>query len=219
MREIYISEYADARLLRYLSEKGYAIKPVRNDARLGEFTGAHADLHMTKLGALPSSPVLMADERDFAPDYPRNAAYCAVCLDKYIIHRLDITAKPLKIAAESLGLAPIGIRQGYSKCSCVVVDGASVITSDDGIARALAPYSDIDVLKVSAGYVELAGFDTGFLGGASGRVEGEIVFNGDLSRHPDFEKICEFIQSRSLAVKYFSEYPLRDIGSIIEYSR
>ena len=62
---------------------------------------------------------------------------------------------------------------------------------------------------------ELPGYDTGFLGGTSGRVGDEIVFNGDLSAHPDFEAIKDFIRSRGLQIKYFESYPLRDIGSII----
>ena len=43
----------------------------------------------------------------------------------------------------------------------------------------------------------------------------EIVFNGDLSAHPDFNVISAFIESRGLSCVYFKDYPLTDIGSII----
>ncbi len=63
--------------------------------------------------------------------------------------------------------------------------------------------------------MELPGYDTGFIGGTSGRVGDEIIFNGDLSAHPDCQAIRQFIEERGLKVRYFSGYPLRDIGSII----
>ena len=106
------------------------------------------------------------------------------------------------------------MKQGYACCSIVPVDEDSIITADRGIARA-AEAAGIKVLTVEAGHVELPGYDTGFLGGTSGRVGDEILFNGDLSSHPDFEAIKDFIGSRGLKIKYFEGYPLRDIGSII----
>ena len=51
----------------------------------------------------------------------------------------------------------------------------------------------INVLLVEPGFVKLRGADTGFIGGASGRVDDEIVFNGDLSAHPNLKKITAFI--------------------------
>lgn len=216
MKEVFLSEKADARLVSYLSGEGYEVRLVPADARLGAI-GDHPDLSMTKLGALPSSPVLPGDPAVFAPDYPQNAACCAVCLDRYILHRRDITAPALKREADRLGLVPINVRQGYAKCACVVVDGSAVITADRGILRALREHPDIAVLPIGEGHVALPGYDTGFLGGASGRVGDEIVFNGDLSRHPDFARIVDFIASRSLGVRFFREYPLTDIGSIIEH--
>ena len=73
----------------------------------------------------------------------------------------------------------------------------------------------IDVLTIRPGYVELPGYDTGFIGGTSGRVGNEVIFNGDLSAHPDFPEIRDFIADRGIGLKYFIGYPLRDIGSII----
>ena len=117
--------------------------------------------------------------------------------------------------ARKIGLAFIHVNQGYTKCNCVVVDGNSVITADRGIVSALKKCPDIDVLPISQGFVRLEKFEYGFLGGASGKVGNEIVFNGDLSAHPDYEAICRFIEARGLSVKYFPGYPLTDIGSIL----
>ena len=46
--------------------------------------------------------------------------------------------------------------------------------------------------------------------------DNEIVFNGDLSAHPDFETIKEFIESRGLRCVWTTDMPLTDIGSVIE---
>jgi hypothetical protein len=69
------------------------------------------------------------------------------------------------------------VKQGYTKCSLVVVDEKSVITSDMGLAAALQRF-EIDVLLISQGHVALPGLQYGFLGGASGRAGDEILFNG-----------------------------------------
>ena len=114
-----------------------------------------------------------------------------------------------------LELELINVKQGYTKCNCVVVDGHSIITSDQGIIGTLKKYPDIDVLPICQGFVSLDGFEYGFLGGASGRVGDEIIFNGDLSAHPDYDSIGRFIASRHLQLKFFPEYPLTDVGSIL----
>ena len=97
-----------------------------------------------------------------------------------------------------------------------MVDGRSVITSDPGVYAALAGVPELSVLKVRPGFVSLPGYGTGFIGGASGRVGDEVVFNGDLSEHPDFRQISAFIAERGLRVKHFPGLPLTDVGSIIE---
>ena len=216
MSIIHISHLAAEPLTDYLISRGHILSVIQDDPRLGDGVGAHADLRMCKLGAVPESPIVFASRDDYSGGYPNDAAMCAVCLDKYIIHRTDITSPALLSAALSLGLTPVNVRQGYAKCGCVAVDGRSIITSDDGICSALSDVPDIDVLKISPGHVLLPGFPYGFLGGASGRIGDEIVFNGDLSAHPDFAAIEDFLCVRGLKLRYFAGYELTDIGSVIE---
>ena len=73
----------------------------------------------------------------------------------------------------------------------------------------------MNVLLIQPGNIKLFGFDTGFIGGTCGRVGNEIIFTGALDKHPDFAKIVDFIEARGLAARWFSEYPLTDIGSIL----
>ncbi len=214
MSTVLLSHRACGGLVDYLLSRGHRLRLLGDDPRCGPGVEAHPDLRFCKAG--PAGPVLGPSAPPRAPAYPDNAAMCAVLLDGFLIHRLDVTDSGILQYARARGLREVNVRQGYTKCSCVTVDGESVITSDLGIGRALAACPGITVLTVRAGHVSLPGFDTGFIGGASGRVGGEIVFNGDVSRHPDFQKMREFIVSRGLSVRYFPGEELTDIGSIIE---
>ena len=77
----------------------------------------------------------------------------------------------------------------------------------------------MNVLLVEPGFVKLRGANTGFIGGASGRIDDKIVFNGDLSAHPNFREIAGFIEERGLGCKWFGLYELEDIGSIITVTK
>jgi len=148
-------------------------------------------------------------------EYPNNICYNGVQLGSNFIHNIKYTDEKILNIAKENNLNIINVKQGYSKCSITIVDDNSVITSDEGIAKELVKHK-IDVLLIKAGSVKLEDFEYGFIGGASGRVGNEIVFNGNLEEHPDYIKIINFIEKKKLKVKYFKEYPLTDIGSIIE---
>ena len=215
MHEIYISRHAYSQLTEYLERSGAKVITVEDFPSLGTGVSSHPDLMMCKMGAAPDSPIVFASSVPSGP-YPENAAYCALVVGRYFIHRLDITAPPLMAAALKLGLKLIDLRQGYAKCSSVAVDDHSLITADPGMISALSGLPELQVLPISPGHVELPGYKCGFLGGASGRVGDTIIFNGDLEFHPDHSAIISFIEKRGLKVKYFPGFPLMDIGSIIE---
>lgn len=214
-----VSEKVELPLREYLTEKGYRLQYVFPK---NEITGSekyHPDLYMCKLGAEPSAEIFFGEREYIGIKYPQCAAYNGVVMGDIFIHKLTATAKDLMEIVRGRGYRLIDVPQGYTKCNMVVVDALHCITSDYGLAKALSSEaSQIKVLMVEKGQVELEGYPYGFLGGASGRVDGEIVFNGDLSRHSDFVRIKEFINSCGLGVKYFKDYPLRDIGSIIAVS-
>ncbi|MCI8284696.1 MAG: hypothetical protein HFE90_05435 [Firmicutes bacterium] len=73
----------------------------------------------------------------------------------------------------------------------------------------------IDSLLVRPGHVVLEGMSAGFIGGTSGAVGNTIYFNGNLSSHPDFAKITDFIEKHGFRAEWTTDIPLTDIGSII----
>ncbi len=215
MKSIYISYLAPKNIINYIKNSGCNIHLVPSGGRTYNAVDSHPDIYFCKMGVTEHPYIFRGNPAEIGAAYPQNIKFNAVCLDRYFIHNIKYTSPALLSEARETGLEFINVNQGYTKCSCVVVDGHSIITSDEGIYRALNRYSDIETLKIRAGFVNLEGFDYGFLGGASGRIGNEIIFSGNLSAHPDYSSISQFIEARGLAVKYFPEYPLTDIGSIL----
>ena len=217
MPTIYVSPLTGSPLINALKKQGFAVEFTAAAQNLHPSVAAHPDMLMCKLGAAPESELVFADLSLLTRDYPGDARYNAICLDRYFVHRLDITAPKLLKKASEHGLELINVRQGYTKCSSVVVDGKSIITADNGVASALEKLPGMDVLRVRPGYVMLPGFATGFIGGASGRIGNEVWFNGDITAHPDHSAIRSFIEERGLGIRWF-DYELEDVGSLIECS-
>lgn len=215
MSTIYLSEHTHDVLIEYLKKLGHELIFIHSTKLVYDAVSAHPDIYLCKMGANPDASIFIGDSNELGFKYPHNVKFNAVCLGDYFIHNLKYTAPQLLEAARNRGKQLIHVKQGYTKCNTVVVDDNAIITSDVGIIKALAS-TGITILPIQLGFVKLDGFSYGFIGGASGRVGNQIIFNGNLEQHPDWQKICQFIESRNLSVYYSTEYPLEDIGSIIE---
>ena len=232
MSTIYISETANPLLIKYLKQQGHNISIVEMSDITYQPVSSHPDIYMCSMG--PGKPVFFGCPEKIGRKYPENIIYNAACTGKYFIHNTKHTDPELldfiknqpsgtpeepadnlnSHQSETAGtIEIISVPQGYTKCSTLIIDENSIITSDVGIYNSC--YSKLDVLLIDKGHIRLQGFDYGFIGGTSGRVGDTIIFNGDITQHPDYEKIAAFIESRGLKIKYFAEYPLEDIGSII----
>ncbi len=220
MKKVYLSPLAGDPLREYLKSKGFVLCFTEAVSSVPEPIACHPDIIMCKLGCEGAAPVFHGDAFKLGHAYPHDILYNACCTGRYFIHNLKYTAPELMEAAsevfpcEKKPLLHVSVPQGYAKCNIVCVDENSVITSDAGIEKACTS-AGVSVLKISPKNILLPGYSYGFIGGASGRIGSEILFNGDLFAHPDFERIRTFIQSRGLSCVYFKDYPLTDIGSII----
>lgn len=231
-RYLFVSRDADKTLLTYLKRSGFCTVILRECENVYPAIQKHADITLCSLpGYLVASPLQYAHLRFLLPAsfvdklicgasepggvYPATTPYNAVQIGNLLIHNLQHTDRKILKISEKLGLIPLHVRQGYTRCNVLAIDSRSAITSDRGVSRALQA-AGIDVLEVVPGHVKLPGFPCGFLGGASGCIGDNIVFHGDLSAHPDFHRINDFISRRRLGIVYFKEFPLTDIGSIIE---
>ncbi|MEG0291192.1 MAG: hypothetical protein RR495_00680 [Anaerovoracaceae bacterium] len=211
-KNIWISKNANKNLIEYFERRDINVNILNQSNVVYNQISTHPDIYMCKLGVNNTSPVFWGNKSKISYSYPGNIIYNACSTGKYFIHNLKYTDKDLLYTATSLNQELINIKQGYAKCNILPINENSIITSDLGIAKKC---SNLDVLIISPGHIKLKGFDTGFIGGTSGIIDGTVVFNGDLSSHPDFKKIKDFITNKGLCIKYFDSYPLEDIGSII----
>ena len=107
----------------------------------------------------------------------------------------------------------INVKQGYARCSTLVC-GNLAVSADKGILSALESLG-FDTLLISAGHIDLPGYGTGFIGGAS-FVDGDgVYFFGLLSYHPDGNRIKEFILSHGAKIYELDERPLLDLGGAV----
>ncbi|WP_066504292.1 DUF6873 family GME fold protein [Abyssisolibacter fermentans] len=149
-------------------------------------------------------------------NYPEDIAYNVARVWKYAVHKVKNMDPKLKFYLLKEGLEFIDVNQGYSKCSTAIIADKAVITSDNSIYKALIKQG-IDVLHIQEGYIDLLGFDYGFIGGATSCIGGNdvILFSGDYTSHSDKLKINNFIKKNRKSSKILSDKKIIDIGSII----
>jgi len=205
MQKVYISKQANNKLVEYLRSKGLDIYFIEGSKYIDSPISMHPDIYMCKL----KDKIFFGEEYLLSSEYPNDVLYNAACVGEYIV--CSKYTSPMLINESAL--KPLIVPQGYVKCNLVVLDDTHVITEDVGIGKALEG-SGIDCLVINPHEVKLTGYPYGFIGGASGRIGNEIVFNGDITKHSDFGKIKEYIECIGLSIKSF-DYPLEDIGSII----
>lgn len=147
------------------------------------------------------------------PIYPHDTG-CNACHFGNTLIWNPKTADPI-IANELSDHGQVPVRQGYTNCTVVPIDEGSIITDDAGIAKAAA-HAGLDVLQIRSGFIELPGFETGFLGGASCMYAHDtILFTGSLQNHPDADKIFKFLEKYHIKPDFLTSLPIFDIGSIL----
>ncbi len=209
--KVYLSAQAEDDLKEYLRAQGYEIESSGPVGVLPEGISCHPDLAFCRL---TPDALFCGDISRLGAKYPADIIYNACSTGKYFIHSLKHTAQALLNVAKVSGLRLVDVPQGYAKCSIAVVSEDAIITYDRGIAEAA---SELEVLLIKPGHINLPGYNTGFIGGCTGldTYRKELVFNGDLSMHPDGDRIRDFVTAHGVTVKDFPGRPLTDIGSII----
>lgn len=216
---------------RTLTRMGYNLLKICENKMLDVTVSSHPDMTMSVMGdtlfvdsAIYNSFIninvnAVKCSRGFSSEnklnYPYDIEYNCVQVGSNLICNKKYTNGKILEFAKKNGIRIIDSKQGYAKCSTCVVSDNAIITEDDSIERC-ASENGIDVLKISKGFVKLEGYDYGFIGGASGLIEKNLLaFNGDISKHPDFQKIFKFCYKYSVGIISLSADALYDIGSII----
>ena len=154
--------------------------------------------------------IKITDETLFS-GYPNDILFDALCVNGRVYGKKGCVSR--FIIEENDEFVPV--KQGYSRCSVAMLSDSCAITADSGLAKALTR-DGIKVLLISQGNIRLEGYDTGFIGGAGGKLlDGVYCFFGDLMSHPDGKSIVEFASQNKINAVSLSDEPLCDNGGLI----
>ena len=197
----------------------YDINVIENGrcSALQEATAHHIDLVLVKVGDRWFSKDDI--EAKLSDKYPGDVLLNVASLGNTLILNPNTCAKEILDYATERNMNIIKVKQGYTKCSTLVVNNHAIITEDEGIYKAVLESSlNIDALLIKKGYVSLPGYDYGFIGGASVAIDKNVFFFGAIQKHPDYDKIKLFIDSQGKQIIQLSnDKPLLDIGGCVEY--
>lgn len=164
-----------------------------------------------KLNSLGYSPAL--SKETLSPEYPSDVIFNCFELSGKIYGFEKSISSLIKEYARDNGIVIRNVRQGYAKCSVCKVTRSAIITSDPSIAKAVSS-DGADVLLIRSGYVDIDGYDYGFIGGCGGCDGENVYFCGDVSRHPDGELIKKFCEKHNKTCISLSNDNLFDVGSL-----
>ena len=198
----------------------------KND-KLSDEVSCHADL---QLGLLDGNTVVVGKNEtqlrnrleklgfnvlesflELENKYPMEAQLDFLALENTIIANSKIIEKMQLLKKSQI----LHINQGYAKCNIAVVNSKALITSDNSIAK-VCQNAGFDVLQIQSGYIDLDGYDTGFIGGCCGLIsENCLAVCGDLQTHIDYVKIKNFLNKYNISVLKLFDGNLKDVGGII----
>ena len=156
--------------------------------------------------------IIITDE-EISAKYPNDVRFNCVQFGNIIYGKRKSTSRLIVEHADHNGLSFCDVKQGYTKCSvCKINDGAA-ITSDKSLYNALTK-NGVDVLLISPSHITLVGYDCGFIGGCTGTTDSSVYFSGNISLHPDGEKIRDFCLKHRKTPVSLSDSVLFDCGTM-----
>ena len=216
---------------RYLLKEGFFLIKLVSDPDLTEAVASHPDTLLfysdkqiiTTADYCDAAAYVFSDIREYAldvrvtftadrrkKDYPYDCIMNALVIGKRIFCKADSVSDGVKEFAKRKGYNIVHTKQGYPACS-VLTFGNSAITADRGLASLLSE-NGVRVTLISPGGISLPPYEYGFIGGACGVAEGKVYFFGDISTHPDGERICAAIRDEGYIPVSLSDGALRDLG-------
>lgn len=221
----------DEKILSYFCRKG--IKVIKNAANLSIDTAVstHADMACVHLGgnriitdkkqfslACELSNIgmnVLHSKNSVSGGYPYDIGLNFAFVGNSVFG--NFTYADNTLLDETENSERISVKQGYCKCSVLVVGDNAVITDDEGIHRKAAE-NGTESLLVTKGDISLDGHPYGFIGGASGKISRDtVLFFGNIEKHRDFNRIVEFLSEHGCKYECTDKDDLRDIGGFIPF--
>ena len=163
---------------------------------------------------------IIKSQAHVADKYPNDIAFNCFTLENSIYGNINFLSKDIIYFAKKENYKLISVKQGYAKCSTVVLGNDAVISADKGITNAVQNAGKIALqTENSPSAISLIGYDYGFIGGASGVFFDTVYFTGDLNSHPDCEEIKKFCHRFNFKTLCLTEEKLCDIGGIAFFNK
>lgn len=198
---------------RRLEEFGYKIIPTENIDIFHQPERRHADLQLLKI----NDRVFTLDDckSKIGKRYPENVRLNCLLFGNRLYGKLNAVDPAVLEYCKQNGIEAVNVNQGYARCSTLVITENAVITADKSIEKALKS-NGAKVLLISPGHIRLEGFDYGFIGGAGFTDNDVTYFFGDITKHPDYERIKVFCENHHVKIEIIcKKEPLTDIGGIV----
>lgn len=145
--------------------------------------------------------------------YPMDISLNSVAISNLFVHNTNFTDPILLEFHKSKKI--INVKQGYTKCSTIIVNDTAIITSDKSIGNKLLN-EGIDVLILPPKDIILPHLDYGFIGGTCGLIEKDLlVFYGNISNYAYKEDVLSFLNKHNVKTAFLSDGNLMDRGSIL----
>ena len=227
MKYVFCDSRTPVQMRERLCREGFTVLVMQKSECLSEAVCAHVDLNLLKIG----ERLLVRDEVTVwypflrecrgvsvssarpMPAYPSETMFCAKAVGGTLYHGKAVAEDVLRVAKEE-GLTSYEVKQGYVACSLLALDESHAITADPSIERALLSRG-VDVLRISEGYISLAPYPYGFIGGACGVYRDCVYFLGDVRTHPDGERIIDYLTACGMRYLCLGEGELFDGGGLV----
>lgn len=198
---------------RSLAEKGYKIIPTKKISAFLEPEQRHADMQEL---IIQNRRFRIEDcQGPVAKDYPQNVRLNCLFLGGKLYGKMDAADASVLAFCREKGIPLVHVKQGYTRCSSLVIGDKAVITADKTIAKALKA-DGAEVLSIQPGHIRLEGFEYGFIGGSGFFDNGTTYFFGNITKHPDYERIKVFCAKYNSKIEILNrEEPLTDIGGVV----
>ena len=222
MKNIFVSCEMPSTTETILNKYGNVIE-LPGHPNLPDAISSHPDAIITKIGSKFFALKDYMYIRDYMRDvtftsemptkiYPYDALVNCFVIDDILFSGKNISSCIKKYASDQY-MVHIVVNQGYTKCSTLVYKN-NIITSDTGI-YSKAKDNNINALLISPGHIRIKDYEYGFIGGACGVIDDNVVFFGKLKNHPDYYSIKEFLSDCGANIIEDDTYDLTDFGGIV----
>ena len=228
MKTLVVDFRISQKSLETLERLGYKVIKTQKEDNVADAICGHPDIIMCKLknhdvvikntfcGFLSGFGCNIIDGKTtLKKNYPYDIAYNAALVGNNLFCNEKYTDSIILEYCKEHKIKMLNTKQGYAKCSICVVSDNAIVTSDKNILNT-AIKNNIDVLQVENKGIILEEYGEGFIGGATGLIEKDLlVVNGNIELHRDCDRIKSFCTKYGVTVLSLSDEPIYDIGTII----